>query len=141
MIGRGYQLAGWSGVAMLLALAAAAPAAGPQADALTRIEPGRWQLHETGAPPRDPVCIRDAASLIQIHHLGAQCSRFVVASSREAVTVHYTCPGHGHARTTITVETPRLIRVETQGIDAGAPFSLDLEGRRVGDCGQPGRTR
>jgi hypothetical protein len=49
-------------------------------------------------------------------------------------TVHYSCPGSGWGRTTVRVETPRLARVETQGIAGKAPFAFTAEARRVGAC-------
>jgi hypothetical protein len=58
----------------------------------------------------------------------------VVENSPTVATIHYSCPGHGHGRTTLSVETPRLLRVDTQGVVDGAPFATELEGRRVGTC-------
>ncbi|GAA0321211.1 hypothetical protein GCM10009087_34340 [Sphingomonas oligophenolica] len=117
-------------------LAAAAPARAPGLAALTRVEAGQWQLKEPGASAvARSLCISDPAILLQLGHVGAQCSRFVIADSPEGATVHYTCRGAGHGRTTIAIETPRLLRVQTQGIASGAPFDMDYEGRRIGDCG------
>ena len=33
-----------------------------------------------------------------------------------------------------SIETGRLIKLETQGIAGGAPFDLSYEGRRLGAC-------
>ena len=116
-------------------LTAAAPAHAPQLAALTRIEAGQWQLKEPGATgTARSLCVTDPAVLLQLGHSGAQCSRFVIADRPDMATVHYTCPGAGHGRTTISLETPRLLHIETQGIAGGAPFDLDYEGRRVGTC-------
>jgi hypothetical protein len=49
--------------------------------------------------------------------------------------VHYTCPGAGHGRTTVRVETPRLVQIESQGMARNEPFAIRLEGRRTGNCG------
>jgi hypothetical protein len=124
------------GLVLVGSLAAAAPARAPQLAVLTRIEPGQWQLKEPGASTvARSLCVSDPAVLLQLGHSGAQCSRFVIADAPDGATVHYTCPGAGHGRTTIAIETPRLLRVQTQGIASGAPFDMDYEGRRIGDCG------
>lgn len=113
-----------------------AAAGGPVLVAVARIEPGQWQLRDTGsaAPPR-AVCIGDAAALIQYGHGGgAACRRLVITDEADIATVHYTCPGVGHGRTTFKVATPRAFNLETQGIVNGAPFDERFEARRVGAC-------
>ena len=124
---------------MLGAAAALLMAAGPAqraADALlARVPPGRWQLHEIGspAPPRS-ICVAEAQQLMQLRHGGGACARFVIAADARAATVHYTCPGAGNGRTTLTLEEPSLLRIETQGIAGGQPFDMNLEARRTGPC-------
>ncbi|MDO7842576.1 DUF3617 domain-containing protein [Sphingomonas immobilis] len=116
------------------ALTAAAPASAPLV-ALSRIEPGLYQLKEVGssAPPKS-LCIANAAVLIQLEHPDANCSRFVIDDTPDSATVHYTCPGSGHGRTVVKIATPRSFDLETQGIVNRAPFDIDMQGRRVGDC-------
>lgn len=124
------------GLLLIGGLTAAAPAHAPQLAALTHIETGQWQLKEPGATAiARSLCVTDPDVLLQLGHSGAQCSRFVIADTPDTATVHYTCPGAGHGRTTISMETPRLLRIQTQGIAGGAPFDLDYEGRRIGACG------
>jgi hypothetical protein len=113
--------------------ALAAPAQAPGFPALSGLERGQWQLREQGGASRS-VCLGDPTSLFQQRHRGVQCSRFVIDNGATSATVHYTCPGAGHGRTTITVETPRLVRIESQGLDGGAPFAFEVEGRRTGAC-------
>jgi hypothetical protein len=67
-------------------------------------------------------------------HGSAQCEQIVMEQTPRSATVRYTCPAHGHGRTTISVETGRVVHVETQGVLDGAPFSEDFEGRRIGTC-------
>ena len=123
------------GLLLIGGLTAAAPARAPELVALTRIETGQWQLKEPGAAATArSLCVMDPAVLLQLGHSGAQCSRFVIADTPDTATVHYTCPGAGHGRTTISLETPRLLHIQTQGIAGGAPFDLDYEGRRIGAC-------
>ncbi len=119
----------------LLAMSAVATAQGPRLAVLDAITPGSWTLHETGTTgPDRAICVTDANALVQIHHAATACSRFVVAEGPRSATVHYTCPGQGHGRTTITVEGSSLIRIQTQGIAGGAPFDVDYEARRGGAC-------
>lgn len=115
-------------------LVAAAPAQAPEFAALARIERGLWQLRDAGGATR-PMCIADPTALFHLRGAAAKCSRFVVENTPANATVSYTCPGGGQGRTAISVETPRLMRIQTQGIDGGMPFELEVEARRTGACG------
>jgi hypothetical protein len=122
--------------ALLLGAAAfPAPAQGPSLTMLDTLEKGNWELRQrgSGAPIRN-LCLGDARALIQIQHPRAGCSRYVIADGAEEVTVHYTCPGAGHGRTTVRHETNRLVQIDTQGIAGGAPFSNSFEARRTTGC-------
>lgn len=124
-----------AGMVMMTGVTAlAAPAQAPRFAALAPVQQGQWVLRDTSGA-RSSVCVRDPASLFQMRHRGAQCSRFVIENGPSSATVHYTCPGSGHGRTTITVETPRLLRIESGGIEGGQPFAIELEARRSGACG------
>ena len=101
--------------------------------ALNGIEHGQWQLSEAGAAPKK-LCMSNPATLLQLRHPGAQCTQVVIENSRQVAAIHYTCPGHGYGRTTVSVETARLIKIETQGIVDGAPFASEIEGRKLGAC-------
>ena len=115
---------------------AAAPAQAPSLAMLDRLEKGRWDLTERGAnKPLQTMCLGDARRMIQIFHPRGGCSRYVIEDTPTSVTVHYTCPGAGHGRTTIRSETNRLVQIDTQGIAEGKPFSQAIEARRVGTCG------
>lgn len=112
---------------------ALAPDSGLQASAA--IEPGQWLLLARGAKTGGRnLCLRDVATLIQIRHPGGRCSRFVIEDGPRRATVHYTCPGSGHGRTSITVETSHAMTVETQGIADGLPFQDEYSVRRTGTC-------
>ncbi len=102
--------------------------------ALAGLEPGEWQLRSKETGETKSICIGDAKAMLQVRHGRASCSRFVIANDARASTVHYTCPGLGHGRTTIRVETPRLVQIESQGIADKAPFQVLYEGRRTGSC-------
>ncbi len=116
-------------------------AAGVAIAAPLGLSPGRWQLHEigTGSPPRF-VCVREPVQLIQLNHPGIACARYVLDDSPGHLTVQYKCDGAGYGRTTITVEQPGLIRLDTQGIAPnGQPFDTSYEGRLSGECAPPPR--
>lgn len=102
---------------------------------LDTLEKGSWELRQRGnsALVRS-FCLGDARAFIQLQHPRGGCSRYVIADGAEEVTVHYTCPGAGHGRTTIRHETNRLVQIDTQGIAGGAPFSHAYEARRTGGC-------
>lgn len=129
---------------VLIAFAALAAATSPaptqgrgDLSALSVLQPGRWELREVGlagAAARS-LCVADPRILMQIQHVGAPCSRIVIANEGKRATVHYTCPAGDFGRTSIRVETPRLAVIDTQGIDAGRPFEYRLEARRAGSCG------
>jgi len=116
------------------ALTAAAPQASSSA-ALSRLEPGQYEIKVVSSTgPARLVCLADAATLIQLQHPGAACSRMVMADGPDSTTVNYTCASGGHGRTVVTITTPRSFDLQTQGISSGAPFDLDYQGRRVGAC-------
>jgi hypothetical protein len=133
----------WTGIrrpvlaALLLlggAVAGAAPVQAPGLRVLSAIESGRWQLREIDSGTTRTVCVRDPRILIQLHHGAAQCSRFVIENADASGTVHYTCSGAGHGRTTLSLETPRVLHINTQGLANGLPFQSEIEARRLGEC-------
>lgn len=126
---QGLRIAAAAVVTVLTVAAAQAPGF----VAFSSVERGQWQLRESGGAARS-VCVSDPAVFFQLRGRGGSCSRFVVENAPTSATVHYTCPGSGHGRTSIAVETPRLLRIDSQGIDAGAPFALEIEARRTGTC-------
>lgn len=110
---------------------------GAALSALSRLEPGLWQirnLEDRGAAPQS-ICVADPTILVQVQHRNSPCSRLVLANDADGATVHYTCPAHGFGRTSVRVETPRLAKIDTQGIVDNAPFAYRAEARRVGACG------
>lgn len=122
-------------LALGVAGATAVPAQAPSLAMLDRLEKGSWQLRERGKDAvLQTVCLGDARRLIQVYHPRLGCSRYVIEDTPASVTVHYTCPGAGHGRTTIRSETNRLVQIDTQGIADGRPFSQAIEARRAGGC-------
>lgn len=127
-----------TGVALAVGLVAAtAPARAPTLIALDSVQRGQFSMRPIGGGPARSLCVSDPRVLLQLRHSGVQCSRFVIEDTPLTTTIHYTCPGAGHGRTTIKVETPRLLKLDTQGIAQNAPFAFEYELRRTGACVAP----
>lgn len=120
-------------VALLVPFAAGSAGRADGLTALTRIERGEWTLRASDGSTRS-ICITDPQILLQLQHRSVACTRFVVEDGSQGGRVTYSCPGIGTGATRVVVETPRLIRVESQGISRGLPFSFEYEGRRTGPC-------
>lgn len=100
---------------------------------LGRLETGQWELR--GPAGRfGAICLGNPLQLTQPRHGNAPCTRDVVAADEDSITVNYVCPGVGRGRTTIRFETPRLIQIDSQGLDRGTPFVVRAEARRIGPC-------
>jgi hypothetical protein len=123
-------------LAGIASLALPAYAASPSVDALGKLERGRWQVRELdGATPPASLCLGDPALLLRFEHRGDRsCSAEVLASGSMTTTVQYTCRGRGFGHSQLRVETPRSVRVDSQGFSNGRPFSYRLEARRTGAC-------
>jgi hypothetical protein len=120
----------------LAGVAAAAPVfafALPNLEAFSKLERGRWQLRDAGGETRS-ICLGPPLAFIQLEHSGASCEQEVLANDKDGATVHYSCPGRGFGHTSIRVETPRLARIDTQGLVDGRPFSYRAEARKAGSC-------
>ncbi|HWJ69485.1 MAG TPA: hypothetical protein VNS79_05490 [Sphingobium sp.] len=124
-----------SGIMLGMACSAAALAQPANYTALGLLERGEWELAEHGHPGKARrVCLGDPAQLLQPRHPGRQCKRFVLENSARRVAITYDCGQAGQGRTTLRVETGRLVQIDSQGVAAGAPFAMTIEGRRVGVC-------
>lgn len=113
-------------------LAGALPGAAPP-PVLGQAEGGLWEIDRPGVAPAR-LCVANPASLAHFEQRGAACRREILRQSGSSATIHYTCRGGGFGQSTITVLTPRSLRVETQGIAANAPFNYTFQARRVGNC-------
>lgn len=100
--------------------------------ALAQIERGEWTLRASDGSTR-AICVTDPRVLLQLRDRSAGCTNFVVENGASSGRITFSCPT-GKSDTRITVETPRLIRLETQGISRGLPFTEEYEGRRTGAC-------
>ena len=124
-------------VALILtasAVAVAAASTQPELPVLGRLERGLWQLRSLeGNDHLGAICLGDRGLLAQLRHRRVACTRTLVGRAQDSVEVRYSCPA-GFGQTTIRVETPRLARIESQGVDNGIPFGFRAEARRVGPC-------
>ena len=120
------------------AAGATAFAQGTDLSLLESLDRGLWQLRAVGvgnsSAPIDKLCVGDPALLTQIQHGDLPCTRYVVRSTPNMVTVSYSCKGQGQGLTTIRKESGKLIHIQSQGIRNNAPFSFSVEGRRAGTC-------
>lgn len=123
----GFVLGGFALPAMISAAEAPIPA-------LDVLQPGQWELRGEGSSTVRSLCLGDPRLLLQIRHGSQQCSRFVIGNTARVATVQYSCGGAGNGRTTVRVETPRLVQIDTQGMADKSPFVMRFEGRRTGAC-------
>ena len=124
-----------AGLTMLIAGPGQSQPSGGAYPMLTRLEAGQWELRGGSGNARiAAICLGNPILLTQPRHGGAPCTRDVVAADSDSMTVNYSCPGLGRGRTTIRIETPRLVQIDSQGLDHGRPFVLRAEARRVGQC-------
>lgn len=127
-MGRALKLAAFT-------LAAAGLASAVRPSAFTQTAGGLWEV--TGAPgTSQPIrqCLADTRMLAQFEHRGQSCPRTVLGDSGPTAIIQYNCSDGGFGRSKLTVITPRSLRIETQGISRGLPFSYVIQARRVGAC-------
>ena len=104
-----------------------------QPASLATAQAGLWEVARPGAPPQR-LCVADPAALAQLEHRAGKCTRSLLRQAGSAATVHYTCTGGDFGHSSLTVLTPRSMRIETQGIAGNAPFKYVAQARRVGNC-------
>lgn len=133
---RNFRLIGLGGVfaAALVGLAWPVLAQGNGLAMLGALAKGEWTIKFRDGSADRKICVRSGQELIQLRHREAGCNQFVVEDGAAKVTVQYTCPGNGYARTSIRRETPALVQLESQGIHGGLPFQFLAEARRTGSC-------
>ena len=106
----------------------------PELAMLDSLSKGAWNLRIRDDGSQQRVCVRDGREFIQLRHKQAGCSRIVVRDGADEVVVQYTCRGNGYGRTTIRREGNTLVQIESQGFEAGTPFSFKAEARHSGSC-------
>ncbi|KTF68477.1 hypothetical protein ATB93_13665 [Sphingomonas sp. WG] len=112
---------------------AAANVRGADVPAVNVVQPGKWLLRDADGNER-PMCLRDPYQILRPSHATAVCQRVLLESAASRATVRNVCAGHGTMLTRITVDTPRQVSLDVQGVIDGQPFSETYEARRVGEC-------
>jgi hypothetical protein len=131
------------GAVLVAGVAVSVPAAAeaPVPTALAAMQPGQWQLRSLdGSAPPKTLCIGDPRVLLQLRHSNAACNKLILTNNATEAVVSYSCAAAGNGRTTVRVETPRVVQIESQGIADKSPFDWTYEGRRVGDCAGAAQT-
>jgi hypothetical protein len=127
-----------SGLAALALLGAASvafadPAGGPKA--LGTLETGLWEIKGVGTDMSShKLCVSDMRQLLQPVQIQPMCKQFISDDAADHVTASFDCAAQGQGRTSVRVETSRLVQIDSQGISGGRPFAARMEGRRVGAC-------
>ncbi len=122
-------------VALFAVCAAHGQAQAPaELKALQQLQPGLWEFKSKDAAANKTMCITDLKTMFQLRHQGQSCRRFVIANEQNIAKVYYSCPATGNGQTTLRVETPRLVQVDSQGMVARSPFTFSAEGRRISAC-------
>ena len=120
------------GVAIAL-ICVTAVAAAPRA--LAPASGGLWRVaFSAKGAAQASVCIADPLLLGQWEHRGGRCSPTILSDQGNKLVMSYTCADGGFGRSEMSLLTPRTIRIATQGISAGGPFSYVLHARRAGNC-------
>jgi|SRR5579884_3659920 len=118
------------GAGGVLTLAAAA-----QPSAFAQTQAGVWEI--SGAPgAKAPLrqCVANVAALAEFEHRGKNCSPKILSNNANSIVIEYSCGAAGFGRSQVDVITPRSLRIDTQGISGGLPFSYVLQARRIDDC-------
>jgi hypothetical protein len=117
------------------ALAGATVVAAPRPAALAQASPGLWEVYRLpGVRDVTRECVGNVAILAQYEHRRHRCTSSIVSNGPISTVIQYNCPGGGFGRSTLTMITPRSLRIETQGISDNLPFNYLLQARRVGNC-------
>ena len=106
----------------------------PAPSAMDRVERGLWEVRGAGGASLGSICLGEPALLAQLQHRGAACALDTVDSTARSATVQYSCRGQGSGRSILRVETPRLVQIDSQGLDSGTPFAIRAQARRTGPC-------
>lgn len=122
-------------------LAVAGATAHVRLSGLAGVKPGLWEVSRTARGDRAArVCLKEVAQLATYAHDPARCSRTVLRDRPGMVVMELSC-GADFGRSTLSVTTPRSLKLATQGIRRGEPYDRTYYARRVGECGRTSRRR
>lgn len=128
-------LAAMAGLAVTAAGASAQqqPSRTVDIPALNIVQKGKWAVRDSDGNERW-LCVRDPYQVLRPDRITTPCQHVVMESAASRATVRSVCTGHGTMLTRITVDTPRQVTVDTQGVIDGQPFSETYDAKRVGEC-------
>ena len=101
---------------------------------LSQVSGGLWEISGRPGARATQLCVAAPALLAQIEHRGPGCTRTVVRNDPSLAVVEYSCGARGFGHSEFRVLTPRSLRIETQGISNGVPFSYVVQARRKAEC-------
>lgn len=130
---RRFSIAAAGALFVLAAAAAAMAADAPKT--LGGAAPGLWDLtgvQGSKVPVRE--CLTKLSALGRYEHRARTCTATTLSDTGQVAVINYTCGASDFGRTSIKFVTPRILKVETQGISDGLPFGYTIEARRVGEC-------
>lgn len=128
--------------APLLAAATLTAAAAPGGStvALQGVAPGLWEFsHDATGQGARRGCLKDMQLFATYAHAGDRCVRTILSDRPRELVMSLDCGPGDFGRSTVTVTTPRSLKLETQGFHRGEPFNLTAYARRVGECPVPAR--
>jgi hypothetical protein len=129
---KGLRLAG---LALCGGIAVVALTAAQRPSALGQAAPGLWEIDGLpGAKSPLKQCVGDVSTFVQFEHRTRNCGRRIISDGPSSTVVEYSCGAAGFGHSKLDVITPRSLRIDTQGVSGGLPFSYVLQARRVGDC-------
>jgi hypothetical protein len=131
------RLVGWAAFAVLVLLGAGAeaPAQAPAPTVLASLETGLWEFKELSVASQPTrLCVTDVRQLLQPLQPTPVCKQFTAENDGDHAAVAYDCAARGQGRTSLRVETARLVQIDSQGVAGGRPFAARYEARRVGAC-------
>jgi hypothetical protein len=101
--------------------------------ALNIVQKGKWAVRDSEGSERI-MCVRDPYQILRPERVTTPCQHVLMESAASRATVRSTCAGHGTMLTRITVDTPRQVTVDMQGVIDGQPFSDTYDAKRLGEC-------
>jgi hypothetical protein len=131
-VNRAFRLlaaAAGAGIALIVLAAASRPAL------LGQTHAGLWEVSRVPARGgAQRICLSDPALLARFEHRNGSCTQTVIRDQAAEAEVRYSCAGRAFGQTSLSLITPRSLRIETQGISGDLPFHYVLHARRIGEC-------
>ncbi|GGD57968.1 hypothetical protein GCM10010990_04080 [Croceicoccus mobilis] len=102
--------------------------------AMAGLRPGLYEARDLETGDARRICIRSQSDLVQLRHVGKTCKHYVIEDTASALGVRYSCPGGDWGLTRVRSEGRVLAQAESQGMEQGSPFSVQVELRYREPC-------